>query len=60
MRVWLKLPPSEVAPAVGFARDVSKVGHWGVGDVELAIDSLARLRAAEGLIRASFARAAGR
>jgi predicted transport protein len=57
MRVWLKLSPSEIPPATGFARDVSKVGHWGVGDVELAIDSLKRLRDAEDLVRASFERA---
>lgn len=57
MRVWLKLSPSEIPAAASYARDVSKVGHWGVGDVELAIDSLKRLRDAEQLIRASFEKA---
>ena len=54
MRVWLKLAPDEVPGWASFARDVSQVGHWGVGDVELAIDSLQTLRAAEPLIRGSF------
>ncbi len=58
MRVWLKLSPSEIPPMTRFARDVSKVGHWGVGDVELAIDSLKRLRDAEHLIGMSFEKAA--
>jgi len=35
---------------------MSKGGHWGVGDVELAIDSLKRPRDAEDLVRASFER----
>lgn len=57
LRVWLKLGPADIGDGPTFARDVSKIGHWGVGDVELAIDSMRRLREAEPLIRASFERA---
>ena len=57
LRVWLKLSASEIPAPASFARDVSKVGHWGVGDVELAIDSLRRLRDAEQLVRTSFEKA---
>ncbi len=57
LRVWLKLDPTEIREGPSFARDVSRIGHWGVGDIELAIDSMQRLREAEGLIRASFERA---
>jgi predicted transport protein len=53
--VWLKLDPASIPPsAQAFARDVSKVGHWGVGDVELTIDSMQRLRDAHPLINSSF------
>lgn len=57
MRVWLKLVPGDIPEWATFARDVSQVGHWGVGDVELAIDSLRTLREAQPLIRTSFERA---
>ena len=56
LRVWLKLSPQDVPESDTFARDVSNVGHWGVGDVELAISDLSTLHTAEPLIRASFER----
>jgi predicted transport protein len=58
LRVWLKLDYSDLAIPPTYARDVSNVGHWGVGDVELAIDSLARLSDAKPLIRQSFEKSA--
>ncbi len=56
LRVWVKTSPKALDPSESFARDVSKIGHWGVGDVELAIDSLERLHAAEKFVRESFDR----
>jgi predicted transport protein len=56
LRVWVKTNPKALDPSESFARDVSKIGHWGVGDVELAIDSLERLHAAEKFVRESFDR----
>jgi len=54
LRVWVKTDPKAIDPSIAFARDVSKIGHWGVGDVELAVGSVERLRDAERFIRASF------
>ena len=54
LRVWVKIDPKKLDQSVSFARDVSKIGHWGVGDVELAINSLDRLRDAETYIQKSF------
>jgi predicted transport protein len=54
LRVWLKLDPRTIPSSATYARDVSKVGHWGVGDVEVPIDSLDRLHQAQQLIRSSF------
>lgn len=54
LRVWVKTDPKTLDPSEAFARDVSKIGHWGVGDVELAIDSLELLRAAQKFVRESF------
>jgi hypothetical protein len=54
LRVWVKTDPRALEPSSSFARDVSKIGHWGVGDVELAINSLERLHDAEAFILQSF------
>lgn len=54
LRVWVKTDPKALDPSASFARDVSKIGHWGVGDVELAVNSLDRLQDAEPLIQKSF------
>jgi predicted transport protein len=54
LRVWVKTNPKALDPSVTFARDVSKIGHWGVGEVELAIGSLERLRDAGRFVRESF------
>jgi predicted transport protein len=54
LRVWVKTDPKALDGSISFARDVSKVGHYGVGDVELAFDSLQCLRQLDGFLRASF------
>lgn len=57
LRVWIKTDPKAIPNWAGFARDVSGIGHWGVGDVELSVNTLQRLRDAEPLIRESLDRA---
>jgi len=54
MRVWVKLDPKEIPESAVYARDVSAIGHWGVGDVELAVDGMDRLRDAEQFIQAAY------
>jgi len=54
LRVWLKLNYSDLGHPPEYVRDVSHIGHWGVGDVEVAIDSLERLQNAKLLIQKSF------
>lgn len=54
LRVWLRLKYSRLINPPAFARDVSGIGHWGAGDLELGITSLAQLHEAEPLIRQSF------
>jgi hypothetical protein len=57
LRVWVKTNPKSLDPSQPFARDVSKIGHWGLGDVELAVNGVERLREAEAFVRESFAKA---
>jgi predicted transport protein len=54
LRVWLKLRYSDLADPPKYARDVSNIGHWGVGDLELAIKSPETFQNAKTLIRKSF------
>jgi len=54
LRVWLKLRYADLVEPPAFARDVSRIGHWGVGDVELSVDSLERLEDAKRFILQSF------
>ena len=54
LRVWLKLDYSKLEDPPEFARDVSNIGHWGVGDVEVRIDSLETFQRIKPLIRKSF------
>lgn len=46
--------PSDLGPLPGIARDVSQQGHWGTGDLELSLTSLADLDTAKPLILLSY------
>jgi len=52
--VTLKLDPTTVALEEGFSRDVSQVGHWGTGDVELCLRTAADLELAKPLLERSY------
>lgn len=54
LRVWLKLKYGRLENPPDFARDVSNIGHWGAGDVELGISDLSQVQQATALIRMSF------
>lgn len=50
----LKLDPATVSFEEGFSRDVSGIGHWGTGDVEVYLETLADLDKAKPLIDRSY------
>jgi predicted transport protein/predicted type IV restriction endonuclease len=54
LRIWLKLNYSLLESPPDYVRDVSHIGHWGVGDVEIGINSLEKLQIAKSLIKRSF------
>lgn len=54
LRVWLKLNYRDLESPPEYVRDVSNIGHWGVGDVELAINSIERFQNIKFLIQKSF------
>jgi len=53
--VTLKLDPGTVTFEEGFSRDVSQVGHWGTGDVELCLLGPLDLQRAQVLLERSYA-----
>lgn len=54
LRVWLKLDYSRLENPPDYVRDVSKVGHWGVGNVEADIRNIEQLQIAKPLIKQSY------
>ena len=54
LKVFLKLDPEDMDLVEGFTRNVSKVGHWGTGDLEVSIGSAEALERAKPLIEQSF------
>lgn len=52
--VYLKLDPATVALEEGFSRDVSAIGHWGTGNVELWLRTAADLERAKPLIERAY------
>ena len=54
LRVWLRLKYCHLGSPPSFARDVSNIGHWGAGDLELRISDRLDLDASAELIRQSF------
>ncbi len=54
LRIWLKLNYSRLENPPDYVRDVSSIGHWGVGDVEIGIDSLEKLQTSKTFLRQSF------
>ena len=52
--LYLNLNPAKLDPTPSIARDVSQCGHWGTGDLELAISNAADLDLAKPLIRMSY------
>lgn len=50
----LKLDPASVTLESGFSRDVSDIGHWGTGNLELNLRTLADLDKARPLIERAY------
>ena len=59
LRLALNMPFSEINDPKGLCKDVSQLGRWGNGDVEIGLSSLAELPYVMGLVRQSFERQMG-
>jgi predicted transport protein len=54
LTLTLNLRASDVNLVDGFSRDVSRIGHWGTGDVEVYITDMASIERAKPLIERSY------
>lgn len=54
VRVFLKVDPKQVKLETGFTRDVSVVGHFGTGDLEVNLKTLADVEKAKPLLLQSY------
>lgn len=52
--LYLHLDPAPSVASLPNARDVSAIGHWGTGDLEIALSSLADLDAVKPLIASAY------
>ena len=59
LRIFLNLPFAEINDPKGLCKDVSNVGRWGNGDVEVGLTSLAEIPYAIGLVRQALERQMG-
>lgn len=54
LKVWLSLNPANVELEAGFSRDVTQIGHWGTGDLELILRNPNDLLKAKPLIERAY------
>jgi len=59
LRLSLNMPFAEIKDPKEFCRDITNIGRWGNGDVEVGLGSLDELPYAMGLVRQSFERQMG-
>jgi predicted transport protein len=53
---YLKLDPETISIEPGFTRDVRRIGHFGTGELEVSMKSLADLARAQPLMRTAYDR----
>jgi hypothetical protein len=54
LRIWVRLNYSRLENPSEYVRDVSNIGHWGSGDVEIRINNFENFQSLKYLIRQSF------
>jgi predicted transport protein len=50
----VSLNPDHIELAEGFTRDMRRIGHWGTGDLEITLRTLADLERAKPLLRRAY------
>lgn len=59
VRLYLKLDPREVTGPPGISRDMTNIGHFGTGDLEISVGNESDLEAAKPFIEMAYRRVGG-
>jgi len=59
LHLYLKLDPKRFAGPKGLSRDVSAVGHFGTGDLEITVTNQAELEQAKPFIEKAYQEVGG-
>ncbi len=59
LRLSINMPFDQISDPKGFCKDVTNLGRWGNGDVEVSLKSLEELPYVMGLVRQSYERQMG-
>ena len=54
LKIWLDIAPNDLRDPEHLARDVTNVGHWGTGDVEVNLENEEQLEKVFDLIKQSY------
>jgi len=54
LRLFLNLKFSDLQDPLNICRDVTNIGHWGNGDVEVNLSSLSQIKDIMFLVRQAF------
>jgi predicted transport protein len=54
LKLWLDIPLAELDDPYKLAKDVSNIGHWGTGEIEVNIDDEAQLDKVMTLIKQAY------
>ena len=54
LKIWVDISPKEVNDPFNITRDVSKVGHWGTGDIEITLEDESQLDKVMNVIEQSY------
>jgi predicted transport protein len=57
--LWLKLNPKEISKLPNIARDVSNIGHYGTGDLQITVSSPRDIEIAKEFINAAYQKVGG-
>jgi predicted transport protein len=54
LKIWVDISPKEVSDPFNITRDVSKVGHWGTGDIEITLEDETQLEKVMDVIEQAY------
>ncbi len=54
LKLWLDIPISDLENSFNIAKDVSNIGHWGTGEVEVNLENESQLDQVMALVEQAF------